>query len=420
MTDEDSDFVDDIVGDSRPEHIVPLSEKFEPWHRVRKEFVRQMQWNALTIRMLKRHWKRELGQEETEWTSGDVILDEDDESAKPSISESRKRPLNCLVIPGDDLLDIRSLWRDTKDQGCHIRYLGFNERHGSNHPGTRIHVANNAVTSLPRMATDSYVTGDRFEQIVHPSSQARRYLRQYGPYHLVNLDFCGSIFPNRLNDTQPYHEAIHELLVFQFAEQRSEWLLLLTTEVQPSVVDLSKLELFCKLARENFDKHMEFRTKVTELLPASTFQSSESTVLLDDLTESQMVSLFGVALGKWLLGLSHSAQWTVAMRTSYQYSINEEKGVVMLALAFEFSPTSTPPMDRTGISHLKVPQPKFPSECECAVKILERVAGIQDVDACLKADPELHSKLTADHADLLQGAGFDRDAYMKWVANGEA
>jgi len=56
--------------------------------------------------------------------------------------------LKCLVIPGQDLLDIRALRNDVGDLKCYIRYLGFNESHGSDHRGTRIHVANNAVTSF--------------------------------------------------------------------------------------------------------------------------------------------------------------------------------------------------------------------------------------------------------------------------------
>lgn len=419
MTSDDSDFVDEIVADRRPVHTAPPSDDFKPWHRVRKEFIRQQQWNELTIRLAKRRWFQELRQDDIEWA-----LDDDAKEVESSVtpaSEMQKRPLRCLVIPGDDLLDIRALWRDTQEHNCQICYLGFNERHGSDQEGTRIHVANNAVTSLSRVNKNSQVIGDRFEHIIHQNSQARRYLRSYGPYHVVNLDFCGSIFPNTQSDAQPYLKAVHEMLIYQFAEQKSPWLLFVTTEVQPSIADPGKLESFCRLARNNYNEHAEFRDEVGKFLPESAFENAEVSVNLGGLTEDQMVKLFGVALGKWLLQLSHSAQpqWTVSMRRSYQYSINEDKGAVMLALAFEFLPNITPPVDRSGISSLNIKPKEFPDEKECALKIARSVAAIQDVDIRLDAEPELKQKLTDDHASLLESAGFDRDAYVAWVAAGE-
>jgi hypothetical protein len=40
------------------------------------------------------------------------------------------------------------------------------------------------------------------------------------------------------------------------------------------------------------------------------------------------------------------------MSRSFRYSINEEKGAVMLSLAFEMTPNFTPPVDATGMSKL--------------------------------------------------------------------
>lgn len=413
----DSDFVDDIVADRLPTHTSPRSNDFKPWHRVRKEFIRQFQWNLLTSQLIKRRWKQELKQV-------DDLSESDLDSREEVLGlpyELPKRPLRCLVIPGDDLLDIRSLWRDTSGLDCVIRYLGFNESHGSNHEGTRVHIANNAVTSLDRVAKDSQVIPDRFERITSPQSQARRYLRSYGPYHVVNLDFCGSIFPNTQNDSGPYHEAIHQLLKYQFAEQKAHWLLFITTEVQPSIADTETFQRFADLTRENYDSYAEFREGIDVLLPPHVFQSTVSSIEITNLSDEQITKLFGVSLGKWLLKLSHSAQpqWTIEMRRSYQYTINEEKGAVMLALAFEFMPNITPPVDSSGISKLDVVPKVFASEKDCAVKIAKGVAGIQDVDARLEADAVLKAKIAEDHADLLAASGFDRVAYLKWVADGE-
>jgi ribosomal protein L30E len=331
------------------------------------------------------------------------------------------RPLRCLVIPGEDLLDVRALWRDVNQLNCFIRYLGFNESHDSNQRGTRVHVANNAVTSLPRVARDSRVLQDRFESIALQDSQALRYLKEYGPYHIVNLDLCGSIFPNTAKDPVEYYNALFRLLVYQFENQKTEWLLFITTMVEPAVVHPDNLQALCKPTRENYKKHNEFAAKLKSFLPENAFQNVEQSIDLSAFEEDQMVQLFGVALGKWVLALCQKAQpqWTVAMRKSFRYSVNRDKGAVMLSLAFALKPNITPPVDDTGMAKLNVPARKFPDERECAVKLAEAVSHIRDVDEFLSSNQELKTILRDSHADLLESAGYDRVAYLKWVDEGE-
>jgi hypothetical protein len=419
MSFQESDFVDDIIQDNLPVHTEPPRDTFHPWHRVRKEYIRRLQWNELTARMVKRTWRRQLHLEEHEWS----FEERPDEEKNLQLPESvlLQRSLNCLMIPGEDLLDIRALWRDIQRLNCWIRYLGFNESEGSNQAGTRIHVSNNAVTSLPLMVRDSCVVRDRFEAVARENSQAWRYLKQYGPYHVVNLDLCGSLFPNTAKDPQEYYNALFRLLAYQFESQKTEWLLFITTMVEPAVVQAENLKVLCGPTRENYHKHKEFADRVLKLLPAEAFPSAESAVNVSVLDENQMVQLFGVAFAKWLLRLCQKAQpqWTVAMRRSYRYSINEDKGAVMLSLAFEMKPNIAPPVDSTGMSKLELQPKVFPSELECAVKLAESVANIRDIDAELVAKPGLKAELQEAQASLLESAGYDRAAYLKWVSEGE-
>lgn len=416
---EESDLMDDIVPDVLPAHIQPGRRDFLPWHRVRKEYIRSNQWNHLTVRWAKRYWHKELRQREVEWTI--EVEAPDSEPLTIESDLSKKHPLACLVIPGDDLLDVRALWRDTELVNCHIRYLGFNEGQGSDQEGTRVHIANNAVTSLPRIATDSRVLADRFERIAATNSQAYRYLQEYGPYHVVNLDFCGSIFPSTSGHAQKYYDALHRLLDYQFSMQKSEWLLFITTEVEPSQVDPNMMQMLCQKTRNNVDNHSDFANRVVDLFPIEAFTNESSTVELQQLNDEQMVQLFGLALGKWLLHLCHQAhpKWTIAMRRSYLYSINKEKGAVMLALAFEFKPNIVSPMDETGISNLPISPRIYPDESQCAVQLIESVAAIRDVDAELNNNPTMKAELRDAQAALLKSAGYDEEAYINWVNAGE-
>ncbi len=408
MSSQGSDIAQGIVPQKLPQHIESPEAKFLAWHKVRKQYVRQHQWNELAKRNVNGRWRSEL--------------------QKPSAAATRShstmlvtQPLRCLVIPGDDLLDIRSLWNEINPLDCFIRYLGFNEGHGSGEQGTRVYVANNCVTSLDGVVTDSQIVRDRFEAIARADSPAYLILKRYGPYHIVNLDLCGSMFPNTAQAVEPYYTALNQLLKYQFASQKTNWLLFITTMIEPAVVDDDWMQRLCEPTRHNFDTNEDFAKKVECLLPRSAMEDGAKKVDLSILSEEQHICLFGIALGKWLLRLGQTAspEWTVGMRRSYRYSINDQKGAVMLSLAFEMTPNFAPPVDATGMSKLEVAAKPFPSESECAVKLAESVAHIANVDEKLAADATLKAALCEEAADLLASAGYDRAKYVQWVEDGE-
>jgi hypothetical protein len=107
------------------------------------------------------------------------------------------------------------------------------------------------------------------------------------------------------------------------------------------------------------------------------------------------------------------------MRRSYRYAVNEGKGAVMLSLAFELKPNVSPPVDTAGMSTIQIQPRVFPDERECAMKLAESVANIRDIDALLSEDAALGAELLKAQADLLEAAGYDRSAYLRWVADGE-
>jgi len=112
-------------------------------------------------------------------------------------------------------------------------------------------------------------------------------------------------------------------------------------------------------------------------------------------------------------------KWSIALRSFYRYSINEDAGSEMVSLAFEFTRNVIRPVDPTGMSQLQTTIQTFPTEKQCAISIAQAISKIRDVDNELIANPELKIKLRDAQADLLESAGYDRDAYIQWVNNGE-
>lgn len=420
MPGESSDLADEIVQDVLPQHIAPPRIEFEPWHKVRKQFIRERQWNELIVRMVKRYLNSELQHEYVDWS-----LEEESSAAEGAseVPESIRidRPLRCLVIPGDDLLDIRSLWNVLRPHQCFIRYLGFNQGQGSEEPGTRVHVANNEVTSLERVVRDSLVLRDRFQSIRSQRSKAYQYLREYGPFHVVNLDLCDSLFPTTTGAATDYISAMHRLAEYQMGHQTTPWLLFITTQVEPAAVSDPDLQILCKPLRRNCDNHNDFAASLGNLVPAAAIQSADSNVDISNLDDEAIIRIFGVALGKFLISLAASAHpnWAVQMLKSHRYGIKREPRVDMLSLAFQFRRRFSPPIDLTGLSTVDVAVPTFPSELDCAGKLIVAVGNITDVDELLQHDDGLRTQMKTASADLLEAAGYDREEYLAWVHEGE-
>jgi hypothetical protein len=415
MTDDSSDLSGGIVPDD-PRHI-ELKRRFAPWHKVRKEFVRKEQWNKFILRYIDRFLKHNLqaADGENEWggsSSGADIPNDVQISG----------PLNCLVIPGDDLLDIRSLHRDTESVNCYIRYLGFNAGQDSNNERTRVHVAHNDVTSSKRVSQNSRVLGDSFQRVASKKSQAWQYIKEFGPFHIVNLDLCDSLFPNTAGDLKSYFDALHSLVDFQMRQMSSPWMMFITTEVAPNEVDLGQLDKLCEPTKQNVQNSKDFAEALTRLIPADAFGSeSSSEIDISELTSRQVIDLFGVALGKALLGFGSTAEpkWKVRMLGSHIYDINPDKEVSMLSLAFHFDPVTAPPQDGTGISSVELRDATVFDEFKLATKLVSSVEKITDIDKLLLQDPELYAQMRDSSADLLALAGYDRNAYLQWVNEGE-
>ena len=424
MSNEPSDFADDVVGNEVPSHILPgenepeakLNTEFRPWHRVRKQFIREQQWNQQIRKTVERYILRDLQKEPNEW-GGDS-----EEPINLPDDARLERPLRCLVIPGDDLLDVRSLWSALRELRCFLRFIGFNETLSSPAKRERSILAESAVCSLDRVDKSSCVLGDPFQRIAQTGSQAFHIFRQNGPYHVVNLDLCDSIVPLEGDPTvQGYYSAMEQLMRYQLRWQTAPWLFFVTTQVEHSAVSQDGMSRLAGPLRENCDQHAEFATELAKLAPRSAFSNSEHKLNVSALDGDQLVKIFGVVFGKWLLTLLSSAQpqWNVRLLPSYRYVLKPDTGVEMLSLAFLLQPAHIPPVDKTGMSNLPPPvQPQI-DELQSALKLISAAANVRDVNAVLNADPALFARMSEASADLLASAGYDRAAYIRWVENGE-
>lgn len=420
----ESDLGDDIVQDDVPHHITPtaaLRTDFKPWHRVRKQFIRDKQWNH-EIQHLVQRLRRELQKEEHEWGTGTAPAQAEADEAVPE-NVRIERPLRCLMLPGDELLDIRSLWQKLEREGCYLRFLGFNNAISSDEQKRQMAVTESAVTQLAKVCRNSHIAGDRFQDIGRNNSQAYRLFRQYGPYDVVNLDLCDSLVPRGVaNEMEDNYMALHQLLLHQIRFQKTRWLLFATTQVDRNTANQTEINRLAAPTRKNCDENAAFAAALGQRVPVATFKSDEHAFDISHLDAAHLVEVFGVLLGKWLvstLALA-SPRCSVKLLSSYRYVIRADMDVEMLSLGFLITPHYAPPIDSTGISGLQPEPQAIQSELETALDLVSVASRIRDVDEILADDAALRNRLTAEKADLLSAAGYDREAFLRWVADGEA
>jgi hypothetical protein len=392
----DSDLNEGIVPDELPKHSslsASLRKDFKPWHRVRKQFIREHQWNHEIGFWAKRYLRREV-----------------------------ERPVRCLVLPGEDLLDVRCLRSGLQREDCELRFLGFNNSAMAQERRRRLDVAENAVTQLSKIAKDSHVVGDSFQNIARKTTHAFQALRNYGPFDVVNLDLCDSLIPRgKPGEMEANYSALHQLLCYQLERQKTPWLLFATTQVDRETAHQPEINKLAQPLRNNCNEHGSFANELEKIIPRAAFEAVGHALDISPLDANQLINVFGVILGKWLMHpLSQSSpRCSVKLLPSYRYSIKPDTKVEMLSVGFLITPHFTPPVDTTGVSTVQTNARQFPSELESAIDLVSVAVGIRDVDGILAGDSALRDKLTNSSADLLAEASYDRDEYLRWVADGE-
>ena len=419
MSEGGSDFVDDIVPKELPQHVL-LRRDFKPWHRVRKQFIRERQWNQQISRFVDRHLSRDLQTEENQWS---VSADPGSSVSAPVPETVRiDRPLRCLVIPGDDFLDVRSMWHRLLGRNWFIEFLGFNETLGSDERQASVHVAQSKIAALERMSLRSTVVPDRFQNIAREQSLARRSLREYGPYDVVNLDLCDSLLPHGNEaKVQEYYRALLALVRYQHQQRTTPWLLFLTSQIDPASANQVGINELGRPTRRNCNSHPAFSEEIAKIIPVAAFNSDSQQIDISQLTTDQLTQIFGLLLGKWLVSILEQARprWTVQMLPSYRYMIKPDTSVAMVSLSFLFVPHLAPPSDSTGLTGQAAQPVIEPTELDVAMQLVGAAQRLGDVVEILTADSALYEEMKNSAAELLSQAGYSRDAHAKWVADGE-
>ena len=222
---------DDIVEVVAYEAPMPsVAKDFLPWHRPRKQYVRQHQWCHEIVRMI------------ASMPPADGVL-------------------KYLGLPGVDLLDLRHFHAAVcEPKKVALRFLGFNSSaRPASKAQTELNISLDEVRRMPRVDLMSDVIGDSFARLANQESIAFRKARELGPYDVINLDLCdgfGAQAPGTLDGS--YYEAVRCLLALQ-SRTMNPWLLFLTTRAdKPNINDQVLKALLAKYLA-NLEQCVPFR-----------------------------------------------------------------------------------------------------------------------------------------------------------------
>lgn len=385
----DRQLADDVLPVRVDEPAVPVElDQLLPWHTPRKQLVREKQWIYLARRLI----ENEMGQPGLR----------QNEEVEPEV--------RYLTLPGIDYLDVRQLGEECRESGCRLTSTGFQSGGEGNRWVARAQVREQDLVNQGFITGHSHTFPRRFEEIVTVGGYAYQELKSRGPFHIVNVDACGSVaapksgHPNRLID------AVYRIVELQLELKTGRWLLFVTADVRPGSLAQATLSSLCDPIFANADKSEAFRSIALPLLDETGTDLREAAEVAAGEAGTKFLRLFGLGMAKWLLHLARSKNWDMKTHHPYCYSTlpKGDDRPSMVCLAFEFRPPPRGLRDRFGVARAQ-PAPGSAGG-DSSIRAAEKIGGMANADSQIGMDDTLRAQMSEILRRLLEEAGYDRAA----------
>ena len=384
----DEVITDDVLPEEIDDLAVPVKlDKLLPWHRPRKQLVREDQWIFHSRRLIKK------------------------ESNKHGLREpaTSAREVRYLTLPGVDYLDVRQLADVCRDLDCSLTSTGFQSGSETNPYVARAQIREKALIDDGHITHRSHTFTRRFEEIVSPNSVAYRDLKSRAPFHIVNMDACGSIAAPTAGHANRLIDAMYRLVEMQLELMSGRWLLLVTTDVRPEAIARQTLDRLCEAIFTNADENESFRDRAERLLDEGRKDVRTAALAVSQRAGTSFLQLFALGLAKWFLHLVRVKNWEMETHVPYCYSTRRKGDDTpsMVCLAFEFVPPPAGLEDRYGVTHVG-PAPSTGTE-DTSILAIDKIADMANADAQILADASLRARVTENLRHWLDDAGYQPD-----------
>jgi hypothetical protein len=354
-------------------------DSFKAWHRPRKQYVRDRQWtNAIN----------------------DILSGRD--------SHDR---LKYIGLPGIDLLDLRHIVSEVcEPSGRVLEFVGYDIAAGGDGPlAVELNISEAELKAHPLVHQPSLIRPDDFRLLASTRTAAWRAAEQMAPADVINMDLTGHLFEAGTAGGRPYEAAVLQLFMLQVANPRP-WLLLLTTKVDRETAAPGKLrDLAAGLERSLADC-----PDVRDLLAQHADTPFDPTAI-GNCSDDDLRLYTVVGTLRWIYDvlMAGTVKTRPRLRSCFFYTSYETGGTLdMASLVIRFDRHSVDLDDAT------FGQDATPAEIDpCAelTRYVQRAANGNDIDAAVRADPELRRLLIERSGALLTQARYSIDAYRTWV-----
>lgn len=390
----DDDFHDFALPPDIKEVSVPAPLKFAPWHKPRKQYVRQKQWMhhaRSTIARLK--------------SEGKVFP---------------QHAVTYLTLPGPDMLDVRMMAEVCESESVQLRYTGFCNVREEEAIRLRRNTSQFHLDLDGTIQKGSAVHAMRLEEIVTHHSEARTMMERGGPYTIVNIDACEPLVNRDASQTARLIDAIRVIIQFQLNETRTPWLLYLTTPVQGEWVDATSLDVLKGEVRKNAASDQVFAETLARL-----YQDGECIegFLARSLAEDglKFCSIFALGVAKWMLHMAEQASFRMLKKESFCYSMLKRQPTFpnMISTCYLFLPVQICVEDKTGLTENGVNSNLGTPPKSAHIHALERSVNLVDLDQLFEAMPTEAKAMAEETKKYLSQLGYDVEdpvsGYDAWL-----
>lgn len=369
--------VDDVAG--KVSHFA--SNNFMPWHKPRKQYIRDRQWVEHLVRLIRQKKFKHV----------DTI--------------------NYFGLPGGDLLDInyihKGLSRTSKYNG---KKLGF---HGLIDNVDDYNKAQGEFTKLLDMediSNQSRLDNFNFEDLIKYDSAVWARIRNFGTYHFINLDFCNNVLTDK---TLP---SLHYLLQYQMQKAVGmPWLLCITTRLNKDSANKDIMEKFQIVIDEVVQGGA-----LADKIKACFNEAYECMRTLDNLNSADnkilVNQILQICLVLWILKSAIALKNKIELKSSFKYSVDlfkRESDMHSFVFSFEKPEEAIP--DCIGVVSVKETKVVDVNHEVLASFAIEKLSETLDVDKYLDERPDELDKYANEMMVLLSNCGYDVSGYKRFM-----
>lgn len=381
---------DDVdVEESISESVLPVDveqvavpiilDTLQPWHQPRKQFVREQQWRLYAERLIRR-------------LEGHLTLE--------------SGVVRYLTLPGVDQFDVEILGELCSEKDLNLEAVGFLAEAEKDPIRARTQVRTESLIKRGLIRDTSVIYPYRLEEVTARRGQAYRDVRSRAPFHIINIDACGSIAAPSAQHSTRIIDALHRLIEIQLNAATHPWMLFITTDARPENLSPQVNAALAEAIRENARESDEFRVGAISCFGAVDQTLDEALESAGDSNDS-FVAMFSLGLTKWLLHNAAANSWDVKPKAFYSYSTTAHgsDATSMPCLAFEFAPRPIELRDQFGAVipdgiNMQENRPNYSMEA------LRRATEIGNLDQRLEADLQLRTELAERQLMLLRRSGY--------------